>query len=136
VSGSLTPRHGGTAPMDGGNQYKSVQHKLMTLGEGLDEIADSLDVLLRRMRTNADRTHVLAAEIANAELDLKFVRMTKQVATALDGASTSVLNLHQAACELFSRTGEARDTHKRMYGALDEVRNRPERTPKPGFLVH
>ncbi len=80
----LAPTTGGgaAARTDGDNRYKAVQQKLKTLGTAMDLAGNELEQLLRRMRLNAQRTEGLAVDIANAELDRKFIEMTNQVAVA------------------------------------------------------
>ncbi|MFH8379089.1 conjugal transfer protein TraB [Streptomyces cyaneofuscatus] len=134
----LTPRTGGgaAARTDADNRYKTVQHKLKTLGNAMDLAGGELEVLFRSMRTNATRTEGLAVDIANAELDRKFVEMTNQVSLALSGAAVEVKKLHETAEEVSGLAYEARSTHARLYEGLDTVRSgRRERTPKPGFFA-
>ncbi|OKJ45962.1 conjugal transfer protein TraB [Streptomyces sp. CB02009] len=121
---------------DGDNKYKAVQHKLKTLGEALSMAGNELEVLLRGMRMNAHHAEGLAAAIATAELDRKFIEMTNQVAVALGGAAHEVQTLHQTAQEVSGLAHAARRTHARRYERLDDVRSsRKERTPKPGFFA-
>lgn len=138
MSSSLTPRPGGSAaPTDGDNRFKAVQHKLKTLGTAMDLAGNELDVLMRGMRANAQRAEGLAVDIANAELDRKFVEMTNQVAVALGGAAVEVRKLHETAQEVSGLAHDTRRTHARLYEGLDTVRSgRKERTPKPGFFAH
>jgi methyl-accepting chemotaxis protein len=135
----LAPTTGGgaAATTDGDNRYKAVQQKLKTLGTAMDLAGDELEQLLRRMRLNAQRTEGLAVDIANAELDRKFIEMTNQVAVALGGAATEVQKLHETAQEVSGLATAARRTHAWLYEGLDTVRSgRRERTPKPGFFAH
>jgi DNA repair ATPase RecN len=135
----LTPTTGGgaAAPTDGDNRYKAVQHKLKTLGKAMDMAGTELEALLRGMRMNAQRAEGLAVDIANAELDRKFIEMTNQVAVALGGAAVEVQKLHATAQEVSGLAHDARRTHARLYEGLDTVRSgRKERTPKPGFFAH
>ncbi|PVC80779.1 conjugal transfer protein TraB [Streptomyces sp. CS090A] len=133
----LTPRTGGAAARtDADNRYKAVQQKLKTLGDAMDLAGGELEVLFRSMRTNATRTEGLAVDIANAELDRKFVEMTNQVSLALGGAAVEVKKLRETAEEVSGLAQEARSTHARLYEGLDTVRSgRRERTPKPGFFT-
>ncbi|MEW1761552.1 conjugal transfer protein TraB [Streptomyces cyaneofuscatus] len=133
----LTPRTGGAAARtDADNRYKAVQHKLKMLGNALDLAGGELEVLFRSMRANATRTEGLAVDIANAELDAKFVEMTNQVSLALGGAAVEVKKLYESAEEVSGLAQEARRTHARLYEGLDTVRSgRRERTPKPGFFT-
>ncbi|MGW7400990.1 conjugal transfer protein TraB [Streptomyces cyaneofuscatus] len=133
----LTPRTGGAAARtDADKRYKTVQQKLKTLGNAMDLAGGELEVLFRSMRTNATRTEGLAVDIANAELDRKFVEMTNQVSLALGGAAVEVKKLHETAEEVSGLAHEARRTHARLYEGLDTVRSgRRERTPKPGFFA-
>ena len=136
---ALTPHTGGgaAAQTDGDNRYKAVQQKLKTLGTAMDLAGNELETLLRGMRTNARRAEGLAVDIANAELDRKFVEMTSQVSVALGGAAVEVQKLHATAQEVSGLAHTARRTHARLYEGLDTVRSsRKERTPKPGFLAH
>ncbi|MEV7898594.1 conjugal transfer protein TraB [Streptomyces cyaneofuscatus] len=133
----LTPRTGGAAARtDADNRYKAVQQKLKMLGNALDLAGGELEVFFRSMRANATRTEGLAVDIANAELDRKFVEMTNQVSLALGGAAVEVKKLHETAEEVSGLAQEARRTHARLYEGLDTVRSgRRERTPKPGFFT-
>ncbi|MER6393929.1 conjugal transfer protein TraB [Streptomyces sp. NPDC001523] len=133
----LTPHNGGaTARTDGDNRYKAVQHKLKTLATAMDLAAGELEALLLSMRTNAQRSEGLAVDIANAELDRKFIEMTNQVSVALGGAAVEVKKLHETAQEVSGLAHDARRTHARLYEGLDDLRSsRKERTPKPGFFA-
>ncbi|MGW3981283.1 conjugal transfer protein TraB [Streptomyces mirabilis] len=125
------------SPTDGDNRYKAVQHKLKTLGTAMDLASNELEALLRGMRTNAQRAEGLATDIANAELDRKFIEMTNQVSVALGGAAVEVKKLHETAQEVSGLAHDTRRTHARLYEGLDTVRSsRKERTPKPGFFAH
>lgn len=134
----LVPTTGGaTARTDSGNRYKAVQQRLKALGRALDLASDELETLLRGMRTNAQSSEGLAVDIANAELDRKFIEMTNQVSVALGGAAVEVKRLHETAQEVSGMATDARRTHARLYEGLDTIRSgRKERTPKPGFFVH
>jgi len=135
--GDLAPTGGGAAVRtDDDNRYKAVQHKLKTLGKAMDLASDELQALLRSMRTNAQRAEGLAVDIANAQLDRKFIEMTNHVAVALGGAAVEVRKLHETAQEVSGLAHDTRRTHARLYEGLDTVRSgRSERTPKPGFLI-
>ncbi|MFD5891113.1 conjugal transfer protein TraB [Streptomyces sp. NPDC060334] len=123
------------APADGGNRYKSVQSKLEKLGKAMDDAGLELEALRRSMKGNAAHTHDVAGDIENADLDAKFVVMTNLVSVALGGAAVEVKRLCDSAQETADRTWEAKRTHSRLYGALDDIRsNRPEKTPRPGFF--
>ncbi|MEV7317305.1 conjugal transfer protein TraB [Streptomyces microflavus] len=133
----LAPTTGGgaAARTDGDNRYKAVQQKLKTLGTAMDMAGTELEVLLRGMRMNAQRSEGLAVDIANAELDRRFVEMTNQVSVALGGAAAEVRKLHETAQEVSGLAHDTRRTHARLYEGLDTVRsNRREKTPKPGFF--
>ncbi|MFJ6053634.1 conjugal transfer protein TraB [Streptomyces sp. NPDC092307] len=134
----LAPTTGGTAARtDGDNRYKAVQHKLKTFATAMDLAGSELEQLLIGMRRNAQRAEGLAVDIANAELDRKFIEMTNQVAVALGGAAVEVQKLHETAQEVSGLATDARRTHARLYEGLDTIRSgRPERTPKPGFFAH
>ncbi|MGW2109497.1 conjugal transfer protein TraB [Streptomyces sp. NPDC001948] len=135
----ILPRTGGgaAARTDGDHRYKAVQRKLKTLSKAMDLAGDELEQLLRGMRLNAQRAEGLATDIANAQLDRKFVGMTSQVSVALGGAAAEVKKLHETAREVSGLAHGARRTHARLYEGLDTVRSgRKERTPKPGFFVH
>ncbi|MDQ1013503.1 conjugal transfer protein TraB [Streptomyces afghaniensis] len=134
----LTPHtRGSAAQTDGDNRYKAVQNKLKTLGKAMDMAQNELEALLRGMRMNAERAEGLAKDIANAELDKKFVEMTNQVSVALGGAAVEVRKLQETAQEVSGPAHDARRTHARLYEGLDTVRSgRKERTPKPGFFAH
>ncbi|MFE0580227.1 conjugal transfer protein TraB [Streptomyces sp. NPDC058874] len=133
----LAPTTGGAAARtDADNRYKAVQHKLKTFATAMDLAGTELEQLLIGMRRNAQRAEGLAVDIANAELDRKFIEMTNQVAVALGGAAVEVKKLHETAQEVSGLATDARRTHARLYEGLDTIRSgRPERTPKPGFLV-
>ncbi|WP_424864071.1 conjugal transfer protein TraB [Streptomyces sp. MMS24-I29] len=135
---NFTPHTGAAAaaPTDGDNRYKAVQHKLKTLGTAMDLACNELETLLRGMRMNAQRAEGLAVDIANAELDRKFVEMTNQVSVALGGAAIEVRKLHETAQEVSGLAHDTRRTHARLYEGLDTIRSgRKERTPKPGFFA-
>ncbi|MET7584653.1 conjugal transfer protein TraB [Streptomyces microflavus] len=134
----LAPTTGGgaAARTDGDNRYKAVQQKLKTLGMAMGMAGTELEVLLRGMRMNAQRSEGLAVDIANAELDRRFVEMTNQVSVALGGAAAEVRKLHETAQEVSGLAHDTRRTHARLYEGLDTVRSsRKERTPKPGFFA-
>ncbi|WP_327389411.1 conjugal transfer protein TraB [Streptomyces microflavus] len=134
----LAPTTGGgaAARTDGDNRYKAVQQKLKTLGMAMGMAGTELEVLLRGMRMNAQRSEGLAVDIANAELDRRFVEMTNQVSVALGGAAVEVRKLHETAQEVSGLAHDTRRTHARLYEGLDTVRSsRKERTPKPGFFA-
>ncbi|MFJ9855285.1 conjugal transfer protein TraB [Streptomyces sp. NPDC101150] len=136
---SLTPRPDGGAatPTDSDNRYKAVQHKLKALGRATDLAGNELGALLGGMRMNAQRAQGLAVDIANAELDRKFVEMTNQVSVALGGAAVQMHKLHESAQEVSGLAYDTRRTHARLYEGLDDIRSsRRERTPKPGFFAH
>ncbi|MFE3074170.1 conjugal transfer protein TraB [Streptomyces sp. NPDC059247] len=134
----LTARPGTFAVRtDGDNRYKAVQRKLKELSTAMDLASSDLELLLHAMRTNARRTEGLAVDIANAELDRRFIEMTNQVSVALGGAAAEVQTLHETAQEICGLAHDARRTHARLYEALDDIRSsRKERTPKPGFFAH
>lgn len=122
---------------DADNRYKAIQRKLKELGTAMDMASDDLQRLQHRQRMNAQRTEGCAVDIANAELDKKFIEMTNQVAVALGGAAVEVRNLHETAREVAYLTSQTRRTHARLYEGLDTIRSsRKERTPKPGFFAH
>jgi hypothetical protein len=131
------PRPGTVAaPTDGDNRYKAVQNKLGSLSKAMEMACLDLEALLRGMRMNAQRAGHLAVDIANAELDTRFVEMTNQVSIALGGAAVCVQQLHETALEVSGLASDARRTHARLYERLDEVRSsRREHTPKPGFFA-
>ncbi|MEW2497550.1 conjugal transfer protein TraB [Streptomyces nodosus] len=137
MSSDLAPRPSAAvpAPADGDNRYKAVQAKLDTLGRALEDAGLGLEELLRSVRKNAKRAEDTARDVANAELDPKFVELTSNVGVALGGAGVQVKKLYETAQETADLTHETRRTHSRLYGALDDIRsNRRERTPKPGFF--
>ncbi|WP_432128030.1 conjugal transfer protein TraB [Streptomyces sp. bgisy082] len=133
----LTPRSTSTAPApaDGDNRYKAVQAKLDKLGKAMDDAGLELESLQRSMQATANDSGDMAQDIANAQLDPKFVALTNAVETALVGAAREVRILCGTAQETADLTHETRRTHAKLYGALDDIRsNRRERTPKPGFF--
>ncbi|MFF4137978.1 conjugal transfer protein TraB [Streptomyces mirabilis] len=114
-----------------------MQQKLKVLGQAMDLASNELEALLRGMRTNAQRSESLAVDIANAELDRKFIEMTNQVSVALGGAAVEVQKLHATAEEVSGLAHDTRRTHARLYEGLDDIRSsRRERTPRPGFFAH
>ncbi|MEU9471274.1 conjugal transfer protein TraB [Streptomyces avermitilis] len=137
MSSDLAPRASGAAPApaDGDNRYKAVQAKLLKLGKAMDDATLELESLRRSMRANATRTEGVARDIANADLDVKFVELTNNVSLALGGAAIQVRRLHDTAQETVDLTYETKRTHSKLYGALDDIRsNRREKTPKPAFF--
>ncbi|MFH9016095.1 conjugal transfer protein TraB [Streptomyces sp. NPDC017943] len=125
------------AHTDGDNHFKAVQQKLKALGKAMDSSKLELEALLRGMRLNAERAEGLANDIANADLDAKFVEMTNQVSLALGGAAVEVRRLHESAEEVAGLAHDTQRRHARLYEALDTIRSgRRERTPKPGFFAH
>ncbi|GGP32351.1 conjugal transfer protein TraB [Streptomyces capoamus] len=137
MSSDLAPRTGNAAPAvaDDDNRYKTVQAKLDKLGKAMDDATLELEALRRSMQANAKHTDDVANDIENADLDPKFVGLTANVATALDGAARDVRTLSDTAQETADLTHETRRTHAKFYGALDDIRsNRREKTPRPGFF--
>lgn len=137
MSSNLAPRNTSAVPAvaDDDNRYKAVQAKLDKLGKAMDDATLELDGLRRSMQANAKHTDRVATDIENADLDPKFVGLTANVATALDGAARAVRKLSDTAHETANLTHETRRTHAKLYGALDDIRsNRREKTPKPGFF--
>ncbi|MDT6988069.1 conjugal transfer protein TraB [Streptomyces lusitanus] len=137
MSSDLAPRTTSTAPAvaDDDNRYKAVQAKLDKLGKALDDATLDLLALWRSMHENAKHTDGVATDIENADLDPKFVGLTANVATALDGAAREVRKLSDTAQETVDLTHETRRTHATLYGALDDIRSgRREKTPRPGFF--
>ncbi|MFJ3673694.1 conjugal transfer protein TraB [Streptomyces sp. NPDC090106] len=137
MSSDLEPRPAAAAPApsDDDNRYKAVQAKLLRLGKTMDDATLELEGLYRSMKANSTRTEDVARDIANADLDVKFVELTNNVAVALGGAAVQVRRLADTAQETVDLTGQARQTHSRLYGALDDIRsNRREKTPRPGFF--
>jgi hypothetical protein len=134
----LVPRAaaGAPAPVDGDNRYKAVQAKLAALARALDDAGQDLEALVRSTKANAKRAEDAARDIANAGLDPRFVELTSNVSVALGGAAVQVRKLQDTATETADLTHQARATHSKLYGALDDIRsNRREKTPKPGFFV-
>ncbi|MFF8681117.1 conjugal transfer protein TraB [Streptomyces sp. NPDC015237] len=137
MSSDLAPRPSSAAPAvaDGDNRYKAVQTKLDALGKALDDAGLGLEELMRSIRKNAKRAEDAARDVANADLDPKFVELTSNVGVALGGAGVQVQKLHDTAQETADLTYETKNTHSKLYGALDDIRsNRRERTPRPGFF--
>ncbi|MFI0192063.1 conjugal transfer protein TraB [Streptomyces sp. NPDC017082] len=137
MSSDLAPRNGNAAPAvaDDDNRYKAVQAKLDKLGKAMDDATVELEGLRRSMQANADHTDGVATDIENADLDPKFVGLTDNVATALDGAARAVRTLSATAQETADLTHQTRRTHARLYRALDDIRSgRREKTPRPGFF--
>ncbi|MFB6860833.1 conjugal transfer protein TraB [Streptomyces virginiae] len=137
MSSDLAPRSSGAAPAvaDGDNRYKAVQAKLNKLGKAMDDATLELEGLQRSMQANADHTDDVDLAIENAGLDPKFLSLTANVAAALVGAAREVRYLFETAQETADLTHEARRTHSKLYGALDDIRsNRREKTPRPGFF--
>ncbi|MEW2134619.1 conjugal transfer protein TraB [Streptomyces sp. NPDC005435] len=137
MSSDLTPRGTSAAPAvaDGDNRYKAVQAKLDALGRALDDAGLGLEELMLSIRKNAKRAEDAACDVANADLDPKFVELTSNVGVALGGAGVQVGKLHDTAQETADLTYETKRTHSKLYGALDDIRsNRREKTPRPGFF--
>ncbi|MCX4231758.1 conjugal transfer protein TraB [Streptomyces ortus] len=137
MSSELATRSGAgsPAPADGDNRYRSVQAKLLRLGKAMDDATLELESLRRSMKANASRTEDIAGDIANADLDAKFVELTNLVAVSLGGAAVEVRKLHDSAQETADLTHETRQSHSTLYGALDDIRSgRREKTPKPAFF--
>ncbi|GAA2615515.1 conjugal transfer protein TraB [Streptomyces roseoviolaceus] len=137
MSSDLAPRPSGAvpAPADGDNRYKAVQAKLDALGRALDDAGLGLEELVRSVHKNTQRAEDAASDVANAQLDPKFVELTNNVGVALEGAGKQVKKLHDTAQETADLTYETKRTHSKLYGALDDIRSgRRERTPKPGFF--
>jgi hypothetical protein len=137
MSSDLAPRSTSSAPVpaDGDNRYKAVQAKLKKLGNAMDDATLELEALSRSMQANANDAGDMARDIANADLDPKFVSLTSNVEAALVGAARQVRKLSGTAQETADLTHQARRTHSRLYGALDVIRSgRREKTPKPGFF--
>lgn len=137
MSSDLEPRNGNAEPAvaDDDNRYKAVQAKLDKLSKAMDDATLDLVALWRSMLANAKHTDGVATDIENADLDPKFVVLTANVATALDGAAREVRKLSDTAQETVDLTHETRRTHAKLYGALDDIRsNRREKTPRPGFF--
>ncbi|MFJ4007740.1 conjugal transfer protein TraB [Streptomyces sp. NPDC090023] len=132
----IAPRAGAApAPADGDNRYKAVQAKLHRLGTAMDDAVLELESLQRSMQANATHTHDVARDIANADLDPRFVELTNNVSVALGGAAVQVRNLANTAQETADLTYETKRTHSTLYGALDDIRsNRRWKTPKPAFF--
>ncbi|MET8787988.1 conjugal transfer protein TraB [Streptomyces sp. NPDC004589] len=125
------------APTDSDNRYKAVQAKLNKLAASMDDATAELEALRRSMQANATRCEGIARDIADAELDKRFVELTSHVSVALGGAAIQVRRLHETAGEVADLTHGTRRRHSELYGALDEIRsNRRFRTPKPGFFAH
>jgi hypothetical protein len=137
MSSDLAPRTNSStpAPADGDNRYKAVQAKLTRLGRAMDDATAELEALRRSMRANASRSERVAQDIANAQLDKKFVEVTNQVAIALGGAAVEVRKLDETARVTADLTHQTKQTHSKLYGGLDDIRStRREKTPKPGFF--
>ncbi|MFG2676906.1 conjugal transfer protein TraB [Streptomyces sp. NPDC048445] len=121
---------------DGDNRYKTVQSKLKRLAAALDNATDEMTSLQRRLRANADRAETVAGHIAHAELDRKFIEMTNAVSVALGGSAVEAHRMHEKVQDVAAAAHDARQTHAKKYGPLDEVRSsRKERTPKPAFFT-
>ena len=55
--------------------------------------------------------------------------------STLVGSAVEVKNLKATAEEVVDLTYQAKRTHSKLYGALDDIRsNRREKTPRPGFF--
>ncbi|MGW3060630.1 conjugal transfer protein TraB [Streptomyces goshikiensis] len=137
MSSAVVPRQPRkVAPSDADNRFKGVQHKLKTLSQSLDSTTGELEVLSRAMRANAERAEQVAVEIADADLDKRFVELTSAVSVALGGAAVELGKLNQTGQDLAARAHETSRLHARLYEALDELRSsRRETTPKPGFFI-
>ncbi|MBY8889098.1 conjugal transfer protein TraB [Streptomyces sp. PTM05] len=135
MSSDIVPYTGGAAAA-GDNRYKAVQAKLSRLGQRLDEAADDLEALRKRMKATADHTTSVGDDIEHAGLDGKFVVLTEHVAEALGGAAAQVGRLRAITQDTAGHTFQVKGSHAKLYGRLDEIRsNRREKTPKPGFFI-
>ncbi|MDQ1033634.1 hypothetical protein QFZ75_000050 [Streptomyces sp. V3I8] len=137
MSSELEPRanSGSPAPADGDNRYKAVQRKLLDLSRALDDATFELASLRRSMKSNAGQTEDTARDIADADLDVRFVELTNLVAVSLGGAAVEVRKLHDSAQETAELAHVTLRSHEQLYGALDDIRsNRREKTPKPAFF--
>ncbi|MEU8550528.1 conjugal transfer protein TraB [Streptomyces roseoverticillatus] len=133
----LVPRTSSAAPAlaDDDNRYKAVQAKLGKLTQALDDADNELEELRRSMKATAARAQGVAGDIENADLDAKFVSVTDDVALALGGAVAEVKDLCTTAQEVATLAHQAKGTHAKLYGGLDDIRsNRREKTPRPGFF--
>lgn len=130
----LVPRQSKTPAKAGGeNRYKAIQAKLAKFGKSLDDAMAELAADRQAMKTNGSRAQDTALAIAHADLDKKFVHLTNTVSAALGGAVIQGRNVHEATQEASGLTHAAKKRHAHLYGRLDEVRERPESTPRPGF---
>ncbi|MFI8769513.1 conjugal transfer protein TraB [Streptomyces sp. NPDC053792] len=117
------------------NSYKAIQAKLTKLSNALDDKAAELEALQRRMKDNAKKAQDTAQAIEHADLDPRFVELTSAVSTALGGAAVHIQRLTEEAAASASHSRVLQRSHAQFYSELDDVRsNRPEKTPKPGFL--
>jgi DNA-binding transcriptional MerR regulator len=138
MSSDLTPRTTSAPPLppDGDNRYKALQAKLKKFARALEDAGVDLDSVRRSMKNNADHTDKVATDIAHSDFDEKYVMATERVATALGSAAKEVGLLAEDARETADLSHEARRTHRKRYGPLDEVRSgRKEKTPKPGVFA-
>ncbi|MER5781279.1 conjugal transfer protein TraB [Streptomyces mobaraensis] len=137
MSSDPEPRSTGAQPVpaDDDNRYKAVQAKLAALSRAMGDAGLELEGLRRSMHANAARSNDVATDIANADLDARFVGLTDNVALALGGAAQEVRTLSDSAQETADLTHQTRTAHSQLYGALDDIRsNRREKTPRPGFF--
>ncbi|MFE0457773.1 conjugal transfer protein TraB [Kitasatospora sp. NPDC058965] len=120
---------------DGDHHYEAVQHKLDLVVKAFATAVDRLEGLDKRARATAKDATSLAADIADAQLDEKFVEDTQEVSTAQTEAAKAVRAMLRAAQEAEKSAHAVKRAHARHYRALHRVRKgRRWRTPKPGFF--
>jgi len=125
------------SPGGGDHGYEATQAMLRRFEHRMGALQGELDALQRRQRANALLASNTADQVAHAELDPKHVELTRQVASALNGANAGVRRLAEVVQGMVGRIGRTKALHRRLYAGLHRIRsNRPERAPKPGFLTH
>ncbi|WP_328758039.1 conjugal transfer protein TraB [Streptomyces sp. NBC_00271] len=128
-SKTLTPAAGGEA------RYTALQRKLKGFAEDMDQAKVLLDLLATRVGQNATRAGSVSRRAAETEFDRKPVELAMAVATALGGVATDGARLVEKAGEVAAKAHRTQVTHQKRYERLHTVRQRRERTPKPGAFV-
>ncbi|MEU5163364.1 plasmid transfer protein [Streptomyces sp. NPDC020875] len=115
--------------------YIGLQRALLTFAAAVNRAEADLDAVARGMNRNAALAADTAVLLGRAGGDSRYVDMTASVAAELGATATAVTATRIAASEAHAAAQDAAETHRRKYGALDEIRrNRHTKTPKPGFF--
>ncbi|CAI4198590.1 hypothetical protein OG330_31075 (plasmid) [Streptomyces albidoflavus] len=118
--------------------YSSVQRKLRILAKDMDNAAEDLAMMRRRMKADAGYALVTVDDLADANVSDSYVYLTGEVANQLGAAVTRVRDAQSAAEGGASAARAAGRVHRRKYGELHEIRTARTgsrgKTPKPGFF--